>query len=144
MDNFEKAFDLIKTYNRYKTKDDLSRLIKEVCEYFDFIKDKDISQAEMKFLIFIANKVGVPQYLDLLKEKFQKGKFRLKNLDQSTLSAYISESSLQISETTKLHRYQKQVLDNFREGEKNRFVLSAPTSFGKTFLVYEIIKKIKI
>lgn len=42
---------------------------------------------------------------------------------------------------SKLHRYQKEILDKFCPTKTNRYVLTAPTSFGKTFLVYEIIKK---
>nr|WP_238991166.1 helicase-related protein [Streptococcus uberis] len=40
-----------------------------------------------------------------------------------------------------LHRYQKEVYDLFRFEDENRYVLSAPTSFGKTYIVFEIIKK---
>lgn len=42
-----------------------------------------------------------------------------------------------------MHRYQKEVLDSFKHGQRNRYVLTAPTSFGKTFLVYETIQRMQ-
>ena len=56
------------------------------------------------------------------------------------MSALFHDASL-IRGENKLHRYQKDVINNFIVGEQNRFVLTAPTSFGKTFLVYQIIQK---
>lgn len=141
MDNFKKASNLIKEYYKYQNDGNAAALIQEVCGYFDMIKNEKLSQSEIKFLISFANLVGVPQYIDLLKQKYQKDKFEVDNLDLSTLGAYISESSLQIDEDNKLHKYQKQVLDRFTKNMLNRYILSAPTSFGKTFLVYQIIKK---
>ena len=39
-----------------------------------------------------------------------------------------------------IHKYQKKVLDSFEKGKLNHYFLSASTSFGKTYLIYEIIK----
>ena len=42
-----------------------------------------------------------------------------------------------------ISKLQKEVLDLYNTGRINRYFLSASTSFGKTFLVYEIIRKMK-
>jgi len=42
-----------------------------------------------------------------------------------------------------LHRFQKEILRSFEFGKLNRYFLSASTSFGKTHLTYEVIKKMK-
>lgn len=64
------------------------------------------------------------------------------NINALTLSALFHDASL-IRGNNKLHRYQKNVLDSFTARQQNRFVLTAPTSFGKTFLVYEVIQKMQ-
>ena len=50
-----------------------------------------------------------------------------------TFSNYINESSLIVGEGVMLHRYQKELLERFKRGQRNRIFLSASTSFGKTF-----------
>ena len=42
-----------------------------------------------------------------------------------------------------LHRYQKEVLNMFTKEHRNRYFLSAATSFGKTFLIYEVVRKMR-
>ena len=96
----------------------------------------------MNFLIFLANEAGIPQYFDLLKDKFTDCRISDENIKTLTLSALVHDASL-VRRDSKLHRYQKNVLDSFKIRQKNRFVLTAPTSFGKTFLVYEIIQKMQ-
>ena len=96
----------------------------------------------MNFLLFLANEAGVPQYFDLLKDKFTDCRISDENIKTLTLSALFHDASL-IRGNSKLHRYQKNVLDSFIARQQNRFVLTAPTSFGKTFLVYEIIRKMQ-
>lgn len=140
MDNFTKAADLIKAYHKYKKSDEVADFIKISCDYFDAIKNKDLSESDIKFLMFISNEVGLPQYFDMLQDKYQHKRLEVLDVNLSTLGAYISESSLYVS-STKLHRYQKEVLEHFITSRDNRFILSAPTSFGKTFLVYQVIKK---
>lgn len=109
---------------------------------FDFIKGEPISEADMNFLLFLANEAGVPQYFDLLKDKFTDCRISDENINALTLSALFHDASL-IRGNNKLHRYQKNVLDSFTARQQNRFVLTAPTSFGKTFLVYEVIQKMQ-
>ena len=86
----------------------------------------------MNFLLFLANEAGVPQYFDLLKDKFTDCRISDENINALTLSALFHDASL-IRGNSKLHRYQKNVLDSFTARQQNRFVLTAPTSFGKTF-----------
>lgn len=142
MDRLTRTADIIKAYYSYKKSLDAATFVKEVCNFFDFIKDEPISESDMNFLIFLANEAGIPQYFDLLKDKFTDCRISDENIKTLTISALFHDASL-IRGNSKLHRYQKDVLDSFKAEQKNRFVLTAPTSFGKTFLVYEIIQKMQ-
>lgn len=142
MDRLTRTANIIKAYYSYKKNSDSATFIKEVCGFFDFIKSEPISEADMNFLLFLANEAGVPQYFDLLKGKFTECRISDENIKTLTLSALFHDASL-IRGNSKLHRYQKNVLDSFTARQQNRFVLTAPTSFGKTFLVYEIIQKMQ-
>lgn len=142
MDRITQTANIIRAYYLYKKNSNSAIFVKEVCDFFDFIKDQHISEADMNFLLFLANEAGVPQYFDLLKEKFTDCRISEENINTLAISSLFNDSSL-LRGDIKLHRYQKNVLDSFRAGHKNRFVLTAPTSFGKTFLVYEIIQKMK-
>ena len=142
MDRLTRTANIIKAYYSYKKNSDSATFIKEVCGFFDFIKSEPISEADMNFLLFLANEAGIPQYFDLLKGKFTECRISDENIKTLTLSALFHDASL-IRENSKLHRYQKNVLDSFTARQQNRFVLTAPTSFGKTFLVYEIIQKMQ-
>ena len=91
----------------------------------------------------MSSKAGVPHYYDIL-HKFNEDKILLRNEENvklDVISALIFESTLYTNENSKLHLYQKEVLDLFTTGKLNRYFLSASTSFGKTHLVYEIINK---
>ena len=142
MDRLTRTANIIKAYYSYKKNSDSATFIKEVCGFFDFIKSEPISEADMNFLLFLANEAGIPQYFDLLKDKFTECRISDENIKTLTLSALFHDASL-IRGNSKLHRYQKNVLDSFTVRQQNRFVLTAPTSFGKTFLVYEIIQKMQ-
>lgn len=142
MDRLTRTANIIKAYYSYKKSLDAATFVKEVCNFFDFIKDEPISESDMNFLIFLANEAGIPQYFDLLKDKFTDCRISDENIKTLTISALFHDASL-IRGNSKLHRYQKDVLDSFKAEQKNRFVLTAPTSFGKTFLVYEIIQKMQ-
>lgn len=140
MDRVQEASNVIVKINKYRrdsTKD--YELIETVCGYFDKIKDNGITQSDLKFLKYISNLVGIPHYYDLLGI-FQK-KTDIHDFDLKTVSSILYESTLHTSKDIKLHKYQRNILDRFQTSKLNRFVLSASTSFGKTFLVYEIIKK---
>lgn len=142
MDRVEEATAIVKDLNLFYAKE-ISEydFVKRVCSYFDKIKRLELSNSDLKFLKYISNVAGVPHYYDLLS-KFNTLK-QFDNFDLNTMSAMIYESTLHVSENIKIHRFQKRVLDQFRVGSQNRIFLSATTSFGKTFLIYEIIKKLK-
>lgn len=140
MDRFRRTSDIVRAYHSYKKDLDEATFVQKVCDFFDFIKNQPISESDLNFLIFLANEAGVPQYFDLLQKKFHSGWLSDENIKVITLGALFYEASLVRGEN-KLHRYQKRVLDSFKNHQKNRFILTAPTSFGKTFLVYEIIQK---
>ena len=142
MDRLTRTANIIKAYYSYRKNLDAATFVKEVCSFFDYIRNEPISESDMNLLIFLANEAGIPQYFDLLKDKFTDCRISDENVKTLTISALFHEASL-IRENSKLHRYQKNVLDSFKTRQKNRFVLTAPTSFGKTFLVYEIIQKMQ-
>ncbi len=140
MDRIEEATNLIKALNTYRN-DELEdyEFIKIVCSYFDKIKQEDLSEADLSFLKYISNIIGVPHFYDLL-EKFEQD-VTINSFDLNTLSAIIYESTLNISKHNKVHKYQKQILELFKPNQLNRYFLSASTSFGKTHIVFEIIKQ---
>ncbi|MBQ5327843.1 MAG: DEAD/DEAH box helicase family protein [Oscillospiraceae bacterium] len=142
MDRFTRTADIIKAYYSYKQTADSATFVKKVCNYFDYMKDEILSDADLNLLLFLANEAGIPQYYDLLRSKFTNNEIDDENITSLTMSALFYEASL-IKGDSKLHRYQKHVLDSFMDTRQNRFVLTAPTSFGKTFLVYEIIQKMQ-
>ena len=141
MDFREKALSVIKSHHSFQ-----KRLIKdyefiqEICELFDMALKENLSVADFYFLKYISSEIGVPQYFGLLTKR--KNSFSL-NYDLLTLSFEIPNWPLITDTNHYLHRYQKQILDMYDAKKTNRFFLSAPTSFGKTYLVYEIIKKMK-
>ena len=140
MDRIEEASNVIIGINKYRENqiEDYD-LIKIVCKYFDGIKDEEISEADLRFLKYISNTVGIPHFYDLLV-KFNNDT-EINNFDLNTLSSIIYESTLNLTSTNKVHKYQKEILELFRPNELNRFFLSASTSFGKTHIVFEIIQK---
>lgn len=142
MDKIEEAASIIVDINNYR--DGLIKdydLIKSVCSYFDKIKDEKISNNDKKFLKYISNIIGIPHFFDLL-EKFNQNT-DIETYDLNTLSAIIYESTLSLDTNKKVHKYQKQILGLFNRDRLNRYFLSASTSFGKTHIVFEIIKKME-
>ena len=140
MDIYQKTIDLIKEY--YASEDgNKSNLIHKVCAYFDILKETELSTAQMSFLLDFANIVGIPQYMSLLKDKYQTALPEMQIKTLSNISSDIHKASLTVGSGNVLHQYQKQVLNVFSKEMLNRYILSAPTSFGKTFIVYEIIRK---
>ena len=118
-------------------------LIECCCKYFDFIKEQqgEFSLADKEFLFYVANKIGVPRYYHMLSEKFQKN-ISFSDLNLSVLTSVVKSAKLCTTNEIQLHIFQKEILDLYNHNNlKNRYFLSASTSFGKTFLVYEIIKK---
>ena len=142
MDKVEYTANLIIKLNLFQN-GELSdyEFIKEVCSYFDMIKSDSLSTADKQFLFYIANEVGIPQYYDTLV-KFNHD-IQFDEVSLQTLADSYRESRVYTSKNVELHKYQKDILDKFEVGKQNRFFLSASTSFGKTFLVYEIIRKMQ-
>lgn len=144
MDRLKETTNLIREYHRYKNTLDIKAFIQSTCSYFDKIKNLELSKNEIQLLYIMANEVGIPQYFDLLEQKFQNYSLKMhEDVNLITLGAVLNDASLMEGDNTKLHRFQKEVLNKFDEYQENRFLLSAPTSFGKTFLVYKILKKKK-
>ena len=142
MDKIETISQFIIKYNQYEDGEIPHHLIiKEVCALFDRVKASDLSCADKQLLYDIATRIGVPQYFDML-EKFNQNT-DLPILSLQNFANTIYESTLHTSDGIKLHKLQKEVLDIYCTGQNNRYFLSASTSFGKTFLVYEIINKMK-
>ncbi|WP_223671132.1 DEAD/DEAH box helicase [Kangiella shandongensis] len=141
MDKRQKTIDVVNKLHRYQDGEiDSPEMIQSVCSYFDLIKSSDLSGSDLKFLKKISNVVGIPHYFDHLSN-FQKGNLSIEDYTLSDLSSQIYESTLHTSDESKLHRYQKEILSLFNKEKMNRYFVSASTSFGKTFLVYEVIKK---
>ena len=140
MDIRAKAVDVIREYYEVKTKHNASSFLLAVCEYFDSIKDLKIENGDLEFLAFISSIAGIPQYMTLLERNYSSNLPEVHSLYSEGFATELYKSSLSTG-SGMLHKYQKQVLDNFKNSQTNRIVLSAPTSFGKTFLVYEIIHK---
>jgi len=142
MDRVVEASNLVKQLNLYRKKgiEDYD-FVKIVCTYFDKVKDLDLlSASDLKFLKYISNVSGIPHYYDLLFSKFNHTE-KFDEYDLNTFSSLLYESSLHLDEEVKIHKYQKRVLDSFEKEKLNHYFLSASTSFGKTYLIYEIIKK---
>lgn len=130
---------LVKLYDFRQTGSGLAELIHSVCDLFDFLKNQELSDADMQFLFFIANTIGVPQYYSMLQDKFNKDT-DIPDLTVDTLGSACKVAELTIADRV-LHKFQKEILDLFQQGQVNKYFLSASTSFGKTYLMYEIIKK---
>lgn len=146
MDRVERTIDVVRALNRYNTGHIADHVfITKVCSYFDYMKEEGLSQSDKEFLLHLANKAGIPHYYDMLRrtQPVDGLGFEAEDLGLTTFSAMLHESSLYTDEKNKLHRFQKEIIQLFKPGETNRFFLSASTSFGKTHLTYEIIKKMK-
>lgn len=130
---------LVKLNNYRQTGSDLSLLIHSACDLFDFLKNKDLSEADIQFLFFIANTIGIPHYYSMLHDKFQQNT-DIPNLTLDTLHNACITAELTVDNRI-LHKFQKEILDLYQKDQINKYFLSASTSFGKTYLMYEIIKK---
>lgn len=142
MDRIKETTNVVIEINKYRN-DQINDydLIKTVCNYFDEIKTENISQSDLRFLKYIANTIGIPHFFDLLASF--ENQITIEEFDLNTFSSILYESTLHTSAEDKVHKYQKNILDLFDEGKQNRFFLSASTSFGKTHIVFEILKKMK-
>jgi hypothetical protein len=142
MDRIKETAHLIIELNKYK-KGQLEdfNFIRSVCGYFDKIKTEVLTEKDFKFLKFVATSSGIPHFYNILNQFNQQP--NIDSFDLSTFSSLFYESILHTDEKNMLHRYQKQIIDGFEKNRLNRFFLSASTSFGKTHLVFEVIKKME-
>lgn len=141
MDKSKAAINAIKLINQAKENIDLRPLmIKAVCSYFDLMKDSELSQADKLFMHYLANQAGIPQYYYPM---LNVGTDVDEEVSLQTFCNYVQESSMIVGDGVMLHRYQKEVLNMFTKEHRNRYFLSAATSFGKTFLIYEIVRKMR-
>lgn len=146
MDRYERTLNVVKALNFFNEGQLTShKLLDEVCDFFDFIKNQELDDADKRFLLYLSCKAGVPQYYDILNKFNSHNELTIQdeNFGLSTFSTILYETSLYTDETSKLHQYQMEILNLFEIGKQNRYFLSASTSFGKTHLVYEVIKKVK-
>mgnify|MGYP000961530401 FL=1 len=142
MDRNERTAHLIKELNLYKRYPERrGAFVKSTCDYYDAVKIDELTSSDLNFLRYIANEAGVPQYFELLERKYQEGnEINPEDMNLLSMSSFLNEANLIVNDNM-LHKYQKEVLELFENNSVNRYVLSAPTSFGKTFIVYTIIKK---
>ncbi|EXG77679.1 superfamily II helicase [Xylanibacter oryzae DSM 17970] len=141
MDKSASAAKIVRMLNQ--NDDSLTpQIIHDVCEFFDEEKANGLSNADLQFLYYVASKVGIPQYYDMLPH-FNKDVPQIPNVNQLVFGYVVQNSSYYVDNDSYLHRYQINVLDHYHHRELNRYFLSASTSFGKTYLVYEIIRKMK-
>ncbi|MBI1937679.1 MAG: DEAD/DEAH box helicase family protein [Ignavibacteriales bacterium] len=141
MDRIKESANVIAKINLFRKGSlDDNQLIESICHYYDIIKETNLTEGDLKFLKYISNIIGIPQYYDLLK-KFQEDIEYINSFDLNTFSSMFYESTLHTDIDVKVHKYQNEIIDFYESGKLNRYFLSASTSFGKTFIVYEIIKK---
>ncbi len=146
MDRHERTLNVVTALNLFNNGElEDYNLLSSVCEYFDFIKNEELDDADKRFLLYLSNKAGIPHYYDILTNFNNENSLKIdeENIGLNTISSLLYESTLYTDDNSKLHQYQKEILDLFISGNQNRFFLSASTSFGKTHLVYEVIKKIQ-
>lgn len=144
MDIREKINNLITKINNFdNSKEKHIELIDDICEIFDLALSKEnISYQSNMFLYFISNVIGVPQYFELYC-KIKKIDISINFDNLLMFNSLIRESSLYINKDTKLHIFQKEFIEQFMVNQEYRLLLTAPTSFGKTFIIYHLIEKKK-
>jgi len=141
MDRIEETINVLRQINKFNLKeisDDI--LIKSVCDYFNEIKNDSLNQSDLKFLKYISSVAGIPHYFDILNTQFNQTT-EIEEYNLNTFSSLLYESTLHTNENLKVHKFQMKIMDLFEIGKLNRYFLSASTSFGKTHIVFEIIKK---
>ncbi len=138
----EKISSIITKINQHsKDHETISLLIKDICEVFDqSINEENINDNLVSILYYFSNVIGVPQYFDLFC-KIKGVDYEIPINNQLILNSMIRESSLYFNKETKLHVFQKELLDQFKIDKINRFLISAATSFGKTYIICSLIEK---
>lgn len=144
MDFESKINSVITNVNNFTgNREDHVLLVKEICELFDHsLHETTFSKQTISLLYYLSNLIGIPQYFDLFSKLNNISSFDLFS-SISLLGSLVKESSLFINKETKIHIFQKELIEMFNSNKQNRFIISAPTSFGKTFIIYHLIEKMK-
>ena len=112
MVRIEKTSYAIKHINEFRNGNITeAKLTTEICDYFDFIKEKKLTSSDLKFLKYISNIVGIPHYYDLLIKDFQKNSEEISEFNLNTMSSIIYESTLFVDDNIKLHKHQMSILE---------------------------------
>lgn len=144
MDIVKSTSDIIKLiYAKRRGEPVAEKLVSLVCAYFDERKGEELTDADLRFLRYIATEAGIPQYYEMLNNFQPEIQEREMDVHLGDVPTLVSESTLYTSEYIQLHVYQHSVLSRYVVGVRNRYFLSASTSFGKTYLVYEILRKMQ-
>lgn len=116
--------------------------IKKVCHYFNQIKTDSLTEQKKIILFLLATEAGIPHYYNILHKQFHQD-IQFEDLRMLEISNYYNNLKLYTAEDVMLHKPQKEIWNLFSKNKKNRYFLSASTSFGKTYLVYEILRKMR-
>jgi len=92
MDRYERTLNVVTALNLFNNGElkDFS-LLETVCEYFDFIKNEELDDADKRFLIYLSNKAGVPHYYDILTKFNNQNTLIIndENIGLSTMSSIL-------------------------------------------------------
>lgn len=122
---------LIQTYRLLESEDpaDQNACLAVICHVADRIP-ADAMVRQLLHDVIVKSRVFM--YEDLLKQTISNYLPTLTSLDRFSSAVYTSNKT-----KTVLNKYQKQVFDTFQR--HRRLIVSAPTSFGKTRIIKEII-----
>ena len=129
---------LLKAINSYNPDDDGS--VNHLRDLVCWISDNDALKADpvMKELLYIASqKMRVFGYNTL--NHFSKDPGVNNALTQISNNAVSSLYRSKVNSNNLLDKTQKEVVDTFQSIYPHRLLVSAPTSYGKTFLMREIV-----
>lgn len=114
MDRYERTLNVVKALNFFNDgKLSSHKLLDEVCDFFDYIKNQELDDADKRFLLYLSCKAGVPQYYDILNKFNLHNEFTIddENFGLNTFSTILYETSLYTDENSKLHQYQMDILN---------------------------------
>ena len=95
MDKLQSSDNLIKLI--YAAREDASlrpELVRQVCLFYDEVKLQELSQADLKFLHFLAIEVGIPQYFYMLDSFQTNFSDREYDVDLDKFQFFVKESAL--------------------------------------------------
>ncbi len=114
-----------------------SNVLAEVIHLFEDSSKKNLSSTDCELLRIIALQIGVPTLYKMI-ENSQVRDFQFEASLESLSSIY-EEANYYISKDIMLHKYQKEFLSKISI-DGRRYFLTAPTSFGKTLLMKELVR----